>query len=483
MTREVRLLRMNIEDRRLDTLLGSSVLGAYDEILPAHTPAIIGPKNAYAFDPAPKREFRKGVMKGPRFLVRRDLREPLEVGLLKLGRAAPEAIVWVLLPVDRVQPTLDGHALRSGDMWILSTLCDRTLDRREAEDVDAYRPVQTALPTCPSCLAEKELWVPFRVVVMPDEDTGKPAIDRRPLRYLRDPLEPRPPLKKRLLQPIQDLDHDDLIPDVRGAKVASRRSSSLRAKARQKPLPTDPIMILHDDANLFPPADLSRLVTTASSRPFDVVIYTTDGGAVPSYREGDLAVGSNVVAIGIDARHHTADVWFGDGVAAAPLTRQAAMKAGDLAFHAGRWGDGVEAVLDRASATSALAQHDPDVGPAEALGALAGVCFLGALLGAYLIRGARLAAMRKPLTFEAPVAPVPAPSTPVEPEPTPALSFTCPTPDAGTKPLRVGEGLPSFDTDPPSEVGGRTKIWGGLPREPKVEKPFRGGDSSWDLAV
>lgn len=200
-----------------------------EEKFPPDLEVIIGPKGSYDFTPLQLRgrkrdhfvvkfwgeDYRKGEAVVPR---------------RKLSRAPVGSVVWINLPGDRLQATEQGHAIVSGGGY--ETLCQRVLQRK-GEESESFL---FARPTCPACLAVKEVWVQFHVQAnetprVPSRAKEKKRLGRWkrvPTRYERDLLGPRPPKPKPDRSPVQAYDLEDLLPNSRGPKIENRRRKGLR---------------------------------------------------------------------------------------------------------------------------------------------------------------------------------------------------------------------------------------------------------------
>jgi hypothetical protein len=146
---------------------------------------------------------------------------------------------------------------------------------------------------------------------------------------------------------------------------------------------------IRDDAHVLAGADAERLRSAVASAPFDAhVAFTNDYAEADDLSRyvGSLVDEPNVVAVGVDPRHHHVQVHFGRGSGIARTAWPAIETAGNGDFREGNWAAGVGAIFRTASNAVTNAPASPQQQPA------AGASRVGSMLFWALVIGGGIAA-------------------------------------------------------------------------------------------
>ncbi len=112
---------------------------------------------------------------------------------------------------------------------------------------------------------------------------------------------------------------------------------------------------VRDSAAILSTHDRQKIEGAVSRYPFDVRVVTSstasDKASFARYVRAQVNEADEVV-VGLDPTHRFTEVNFGTGSHVAMSERPAIERAGNAAFRDGRWGDGVVAILDQASAAT-----------------------------------------------------------------------------------------------------------------------------------
>ncbi len=136
---------------------------------------------------------------------------------------------------------------------------------------------------------------------------------------------------------------------------------------------------VRDGAAILSTHDRQKIEAAVSRYPFDVRVVTSstasDKASFARYVRAQVNEADEVV-VGLDPTHRFTEVNFGTGSHVAMSERPAIERAGNAAFRDSRWGDGVVAILDQASAATTGGSTSGSSGSSVGGFALGGGLFL-----------------------------------------------------------------------------------------------------------